>query len=76
MEMVMLDVPDNEDTALIKNLIMNHLTHTGSEMAAKLLKNWDQMIPQVVKVMPLDYKAVLDARKSEKELNKLTQENG
>lgn len=71
MEMVMLDTLDAEDLEFVKQMVMNHLTHTGSDKAAKLLKNWDTALAQFVKVMPLDYKAVLEKRKAEKQLNKI-----
>ncbi|HXT11625.1 MAG TPA: glutamate synthase large subunit [Candidatus Angelobacter sp.] len=40
-------------------MIQRHQTYTKSERAAKLLANWDSMINRFVKVIPRDYKRVL-----------------
>ena len=63
MEMVILDEKDEEDEELIRTMIMSHLTHTRSDLAAKLIKNWEACFPQFVKVMPVEYKEVLKKRK-------------
>jgi glutamate synthase domain-containing protein 3 len=65
MEMVMLDILDEEDEKLLKIMISNHYQHTESDVAASLLKSWPQSFSHFVKIMPLDYKAVLDKRKAE-----------
>lgn len=65
MEMVMLDTLDEEDEKLLKTMISDHYQLTQSETATALLKSWPHSFSQFVKVMPLDYKAVLDKRKSE-----------
>jgi len=54
---------DPEEIAEIHQLIQNHATYTGSQKAAKVLANWDAMLPKFVKVMPRDYKRVLQALK-------------
>ncbi len=63
MEMVMLDTLDEEDEKLLKTMISNHYQVTQSEVATSLLKSWPHTFMQFVKVMPLDYKAVLDKKK-------------
>jgi glutamate synthase (NADPH/NADH) large chain len=65
MEMVMLDTLDEEDEKLLKTMISDHYQLTQSETATALLKSWPHSFSQFVKVMPLDYKAVLDKRKAE-----------
>jgi glutamate synthase (NADPH/NADH) large chain len=67
MEMVLLDTLEEEDEHLLKNLIKNHLQFTGSDLAEKILNQWSTSFPQFVKVMPIDYKAVLEKRKLEVE---------
>ncbi|TFH75371.1 glutamate synthase large subunit [Gammaproteobacteria bacterium LSUCC0112] len=52
-------VVDHADVQELKTLISNHLRHTGSPVARQILDNWDQTLPQFVKVMPTDYKRVL-----------------
>ena len=68
MEMVMFDEIDSDDEAVIKKMILDHHTFTGSDVAADLLKNWQDSFSQFVKVMPTDYKAVLEKRKAEKKV--------
>ena len=63
MEMVIIDEKSEEDEQLLRSMILDHLTHTGSEIAALLIKNWEKVFDQFVKVMPAEYKAVLTKRK-------------
>ena len=63
MEMVMFDIIDATDEAFIKNIIFEHLNLTASDVATVLLKDWDLAIKKFVKVMPVEYKAVLEKRK-------------
>jgi glutamate synthase (NADPH) large chain len=44
-------------------LIARHHQYTGSMVAARVLDNWDDCLQQFVKVMPTDYKRVLEERK-------------
>jgi len=44
-------------------MIQRHQTYTGSTRAAGILANWEQMVPKFVKVMPKDYKRVLQSIK-------------
>jgi glutamate synthase domain-containing protein 3 len=60
-EMVDLEKPDKpEDIALIKKLLENHVKYTGSPVAKAILDDFDKEIRWFVKVMPTDYKAVLE----------------
>lgn len=62
--MVELDRLENEeDIAEVKRLVMLHQQYTGSTVAAGVLADWEGAVPQFVKVMPTDYKRVLDERK-------------
>jgi glutamate synthase domain-containing protein 2/glutamate synthase domain-containing protein 1/glutamate synthase domain-containing protein 3 len=51
-----------EDTALIKTLLTNHHTYTGSARAKAILDDFDNEIRWFVRVMPTDYRRVLEAR--------------
>jgi len=65
-EMVALeDVSDIEDIQELARLVNNHKEFTDSAVAARLLDNWQQSIGEFVKVMPTDYKRVLEARKQQ-----------
>jgi glutamate synthase (ferredoxin) len=44
-------------------MIQRHQTYTRSERAAKILADWNQYVRKFVKVMPKDYKRVLQAVK-------------
>ena len=51
-----------EDLELVKNLVTQHLHHTDSQFAARLLGDWSGAVPLFVKIMPRDYKRVLAAQ--------------
>jgi glutamate synthase (ferredoxin) len=64
-QMVGLETLDDpEEITELHQLIQNHAKYTGSEKAAAVLANWDAMLPKFVKVMPKDYKRVLQAIKA------------
>ncbi len=64
LEMVGLEpVVEEEDINALKGLIEEHYHHTSSAPALTVLENWDKMLPKFVKVMPHDYKRILDALK-------------
>jgi glutamate synthase (NADPH/NADH) large chain len=53
-----------EDIAELRELIEKHRNYTGSTVANHVLANWDELLPQFVKVMPTDYKRVLQEKKA------------
>ena len=53
------EVEAEEDVSELKSLIENHRTYTDSDVAAGILDNWDNALPQFVKVMPTDFKRAL-----------------
>jgi glutamate synthase (NADPH) large chain len=63
MGMVGFEALDDEDEKTIRRLAERHQRFTGSSVAARLLENWDGMIGKVVKVMPHDYRRVLNEQK-------------
>ena len=48
------------DELRLKMLISKHLESTGSSRAAQILDLWDRFLPLFIKVMPTDYKRVLE----------------
>ncbi len=60
-EMVDLDPLDDEDGAWLCRRVEIHLAETGSAVAQRLLADWDEEIALFCKVMPKDYKRVLEA---------------
>ncbi len=60
MEMVELErLEYEEEIAVVRGLIEEHLEYTGSAVAARLLEDWEGTVGRFVKVMPTDYKRVL-----------------
>ena len=60
-ESVGLEVPSAADAVTIKDMVTAHAEKTGSIRAANVLADWDVFLPRFVKVMPKDYKRVLQA---------------
>jgi glutamate synthase (NADPH) large chain len=54
-----LEPPLAEDLRLVKGLIEKHGQATSSPRARHILKNWEALSPQFVKVFPHDFKRVL-----------------
>ncbi|MDF2522577.1 MAG: glutamate synthase large subunit [Clostridiales bacterium] len=54
---------DADEIKEIRTMIEKHIQYTGSEYAKKILDSWEQMLPKLVKVMPRDYKRMLEAIK-------------
>jgi glutamate synthase (NADPH/NADH) large chain len=67
-EMVDLDPLDDEDTEFLRDTVERHYDETESAVAGKLLADWDTAVERFGKVMPKDYKRVLQAQaKAERE---------
>ncbi len=47
------------DDERLRKLIENHKQYTGSALASKMLKNWENYRPKFVKVMPTEYRRAL-----------------
>ena len=54
-----LDHPDEIEQ--VWKMIQRHQTYTHSVRAAAILADWDHLVPKFVKVMPKDYKRVLQS---------------
>jgi glutamate synthase (ferredoxin) len=73
-EMVSLSkLDDAEEAKLVHGLIHRHAQLTGSKRAEEIVANWKQWVPFFVRVMPNDYRRVLEAQKKMRESG-LTQE--
>ena len=67
-EMVDLEpLAEDEDIDLVRSLLERHREHTGSTVADRLLQDWQATISRFVKVMPLDYRRVLNEQKAAEE---------
>jgi glutamate synthase (NADPH/NADH) large chain len=47
------------DALRLKQLIERHLHYTDSEVAKRILNDWESMLPKFVKVMPVEYRRAL-----------------
>ncbi|WP_026411439.1 glutamate synthase large subunit [Actinomadura oligospora] len=60
-EMVDLETLTDQDAEFVRGLVERHHTETGSGTAASLLTDWDASATRFTKIMPRDYRRVLDA---------------
>jgi glutamate synthase (NADPH/NADH) large chain len=58
-----------EDLSDLKGLILKHKNYTESTVADNILKNWENASKKFVKVMPTDYKRVLNEMKTKRQSN-------
>ena len=68
LEMIKLEGLTQDDENTIGNLIRNHHRHTGSLAAKKIIESFNTEIKKFIKVMPLEYKQILEGRKLERKL--------
>ena len=59
-EMVKLEPLSSDDRTFLKGTLQRHLDFTGSTVAAGLLASWELKSSEFRKVMPSDYKRVLE----------------
>ena len=65
MDMVDLEsLADDEDIREVQTLIEKHIVYTESKRASQIMNNWESEISRFVKVMPRDYKRVLEQHKA------------
>jgi glutamate synthase (NADPH/NADH) large chain len=61
-EMVELErLEEVEEIEAVKGMIQRHAEYTHSELGWRVLGRWDELRPRFVKVMPKDYKRMLEA---------------
>ncbi len=61
-------VSDPEDVAVLRRMIEDHLEYTGSGPARRILADWNQALPRFHKVMPRDYRRVLEERRRNRKM--------
>ncbi len=59
-----LDPLDTEDYPVIRTMVREHFRHTGSKLALLILTEWESYKRLFTKVMPRDYKKVLEKRRA------------
>ncbi|KAL1836953.1 hypothetical protein VTJ49DRAFT_4448 [Mycothermus thermophilus] len=66
---------DPEEIAFVRSLIEDHHHYTGSELAARILLDFNRALPRFVKVLPVDYKRVLQEEAARKAAEKRAEYN-
>ncbi|WP_057937106.1 glutamate synthase large subunit [Algoriphagus resistens] len=61
-ELVDIDILEDEDFTTIKTFLKRHVKLTKSALGTKFLEDWDKTKEKFIKVIPRDYKAVLEKR--------------
>lgn len=62
LSMVELEKPGKDDMKTIKTLLSDHFKFTKSQIAKKILDNFEVEIRRFIKVMPAEYRRVLEER--------------
>ena len=58
-----METIQEEDASRLKALIMRHVRETGSDKGRMILTAWSQEIKKFIKVVPIEYQRVLQAKK-------------
>jgi glutamate synthase domain-containing protein 2/glutamate synthase domain-containing protein 3 len=59
-ELVGIGPLDADDLSLVRDLVQEHEWRTGSQLASRLLDDWQRSALRFVKVLPHDYRAALE----------------
>uniref|UniRef100_A0A450W2A7 Glutamate synthase [NADPH] large chain n=1 Tax=Candidatus Kentrum sp. LPFa TaxID=2126335 RepID=A0A450W2A7_9GAMM len=62
-ELLSMDLPEDKlrhDAARLKVLIARYVCYTGSVRGQLILDNWEEYLPKFVKVMPVEFRKVLE----------------
>jgi glutamate synthase (NADPH) large chain len=69
MDMVELESLTQGDRAIIQSLISSHKKYTESRVAKRILVDFNKEIKKFIKVMPIEYKRILEHKKVVKKLD-------
>jgi glutamate synthase (NADPH) large chain len=64
LDMVALETLDVEDRRWLADILARHQSETGSAVAERLLASWGSAVEQFAKIMPRDYRRVLEATRA------------
>ena len=74
MEMVELSlIEDSHDSKEVHGFITNHYKYTQSKLAKRILDNWKDYVDKFIKIVPIEYKKVLQEEKIEAINKKIAQ---
>ncbi|MFC1570306.1 glutamate synthase-related protein, partial [Candidatus Omnitrophota bacterium] len=68
MKMVELEELNEEDRTTVYNLVNNHYKYTASSVAKNVIDKFTKEIGKFIKVIPVEYKRVLEGKEIEEEL--------
>lgn len=71
MDMILVEDLNEEDEETLRNLIRDHFKYTASTNALEILQTWKTTKEKFIKIMPEEYKRVLEARRQQQELVKV-----
>jgi glutamate synthase (NADPH) large chain len=75
MEMIEFEkLTEEHEIESVRQMIIKHLEETDSSYALDILAQWEKFVPKFVKVVPSDYKAIIEKIEMHK-LNGLTADN-
>ena len=67
--MVELEKVAVEDEEAINDLLLNHYRYTASPIAKKILDDFKNNMRKFIKIMPLEYKRILEHKKAEAKMS-------
>ena len=73
-DMVDLDPLNDDDIRIIKQLLSNHIKYTSSGKASRIMENIGEELKKFIKVYPKEYKAIVEARKTQEKSLGLAEE--
>jgi glutamate synthase domain-containing protein 2/glutamate synthase domain-containing protein 1/glutamate synthase domain-containing protein 3 len=76
MNMVLLEEVSQGDETTIYDLLHNHYAYTKSSKAKDILDNFKEKVKKIVKVMPIEYKRILEGVRVEERLELLEISDG
>lgn len=76
MDMIELEKVQEEDKETLYHLLQNHYKYTKSSKAKKIIDNMQKELKHIVKVIPIEYKRILEGSKTEKKLDLAEESDG
>ena len=74
--MVELGPLEEEDKEVLNNLVSNHYKYTQSLLAKNILDDFSTQVKRFVRVMPLEYKRIIEEKKNEQKFKTTTVSDG
>jgi glutamate synthase (NADPH) large chain len=62
LQMVGLDRVEDAELTLVKRMVERHAELTGSALASRVLARWGETSSRLVRIMPHDYRRMLEAQ--------------